>query len=194
MGAYDFGIKWNILRRLTLPTCDVRVFPASAPATTCVRGARWDLSQQWSGRSAALDYPIENTRALLEAGRAHLRDLSGPPDHGSGDGRQYLRASFGHRGANHPVKYTGHGAVEITSQNHGVAVDPESLPSDVQVTHLNLYDGTVEGLRHVSRPIFSVSIILRRRQDLTTPTTCSGSLRGEERTRRLGRLPSRLWQ
>jgi carbamoyl-phosphate synthase small subunit len=67
-----------------------------------------------------------------------------------------FKLKFGHRGANHPVKKLDTGKIEITSQNHGFAVDPASLPSDVAVTHVNLYDQTVEGLRHRSRPVFSV--------------------------------------
>ena len=71
-------------------------------------------------------------------------------------GGQTYKLKFGHRGANHPVKDLDSGKVEITSQNHGFAVDPESLPEDVRVTHVNLYDGTVEGLRHRDRPVFCV--------------------------------------
>jgi len=71
-------------------------------------------------------------------------------------GGQTFKLKFGHRGANHPVKELESGKVEITSQNHGFAVDPGSLPSDVVVTHKNLYDGTVEGFRHTTKPIFSV--------------------------------------
>ena len=71
-------------------------------------------------------------------------------------GGDTFKLKFGHRGGNHPVKDLATGKVEITSQNHGFAVDPASLPSDVEVTHLNLYDGTIEGLRHVSKPVFCV--------------------------------------
>jgi carbamoyl-phosphate synthase small subunit len=71
-------------------------------------------------------------------------------------GGRTFKLKFGHRGANHPVKDLDTGKVEITSQNHGFAVDPDSLPSTVTVTHVNLYDGTVEGLRHTSLPAFSV--------------------------------------
>ena len=88
-------------------------------------------------------------------------------------GGQTFKLKFGHRGANHPVKKLATGKVEITSQNHGFAVDPDSLPADVEVTHLNLYDGTVEGLRHTTQPVFSCSTIPRRRPARTTPTTCS---------------------
>ncbi|HAK54591.1 MAG TPA: carbamoyl phosphate synthase small subunit, partial [Acidobacteria bacterium] len=71
-------------------------------------------------------------------------------------GAKTKKMHMGHRGANHPVKHLATDKIEITSQNHGFAIDPESLPSDVTVTHLNLYDGTVEGLRHTSRPAFAV--------------------------------------
>jgi carbamoyl-phosphate synthase small subunit len=71
-------------------------------------------------------------------------------------GADTYKLKFGHRGANHPVKQLDSGAIEITSQNHGFAVDPDSIQSNAKITHLNLYDGTVEGLRHVSKPFFSV--------------------------------------
>jgi len=71
-------------------------------------------------------------------------------------GAQTFKLKFGHRGANHPVKELQSGKVEITSQNHGFAVDPGTVPHDVEVTHLNLYDGTIEGLRHTSKPVFCV--------------------------------------
>jgi carbamoyl-phosphate synthase small subunit len=71
-------------------------------------------------------------------------------------GASTFKLKFGHRGSNHPVKEVASGRVEITSQNHGFAVDPESLPADLAVTHVNLYDGTIEGLRHRSRPVFCV--------------------------------------
>ena len=83
-------------------------------------------------------------------------------------GRTY-KLKFGHRGANHPVKFLDSGRVEITSQNHGFAVDPDSLPADARVTHLNLYDGTV------TSPRSRCSIIPRHRPARTTRTTCSGS-------------------
>jgi carbamoyl-phosphate synthase small subunit len=71
-------------------------------------------------------------------------------------GGRTFKLKFGHRGANHPVKKLATGKIEITSQNHGFAVDPSSLPAHVQVTHTNLYDGTVEGLRHTEKPVFCV--------------------------------------
>jgi carbamoyl-phosphate synthase small subunit len=71
-------------------------------------------------------------------------------------GGSTYKLKFGHRGANHPVKRLDTGQIEITSQNHGFAVDPQTLPADVSVTHINLYDQTVEGLRHAKHPAFSV--------------------------------------
>jgi carbamoyl-phosphate synthase small subunit len=71
-------------------------------------------------------------------------------------GARTFKLKFGHRGANHPVKDLTSGKIEITSQNHGFAVDPASLPDDVAVTHMNLYDGTIEGLRHRSQPVVCV--------------------------------------
>jgi carbamoyl-phosphate synthase small subunit len=157
VGAYDFGIKWNILRRLTTYGCDVRVFPASAPATDLV-AAELDgiFLSNGPGDPAALDYAIENTRALLERDVPVFGICLGHQIMGLAMGGKTFKLKFGHRGANHPVKQMDTGQVEITSQNHGFAVDPESLPSEVEVTHINLYDGTVEGLRHVSQPFFSV--------------------------------------
>ena len=93
-----------------------------------------------------------------------------------GLGAETYKLKFGHRGANHPVKHFASGQVEITSQNHGFAVDPASLPDDVEVTHLNLYDGTVEGLRHVDQAGVLGAVPSRGlARARTTPTTCSGS-------------------
>jgi carbamoyl-phosphate synthase small subunit len=89
-------------------------------------------------------------------------------------GGKTFKLKFGHRGGNHPVKNLATNKVEITSQNHGFAVDPESLPADVRVTHLNLYDGTVEGLRHVDKRVFCVqytrSVARAARRGLSVPT------------------------
>jgi carbamoyl-phosphate synthase small subunit len=157
VGAYDFGIKWNILRRLTTYGCDVRVFPASAPAGDLV-AAELDgvFLSNGPGDPAALDYAIDNTRELLKRDVPVFGICLGHQVMGLAMGGKTFKLKFGHRGANHPVKHMDTGQVEITSQNHGFAVDPESLPPEVEVTHINLYDGTVEGLRHVSQPFFSV--------------------------------------
>jgi len=108
------------------------------------------------GDPAALPYAIENVRTLLDKGVPTFGICLGHQVMGLALGGRTYKLKFGHRGANHPVKFLDTGRVEITSQNHGFAVDPDSLPADVRVTHLNLYDGTVEGLRHTDKPAFSV--------------------------------------
>ena len=157
VAAYDFGIKWNILRRLSSYGCQVQVFPAATPAKE-VLAANVDgiFLSNGPGDPAAVDYAIQNTRDLLEADKPMFGICLGHQILGLALGGRTFKLKFGHRGANHPVKFLDTGKVEITSQNHGFAVDPESLPSDVKVTHLNLYDGTVEGLRVLDRPIYSV--------------------------------------
>ncbi len=157
VAAYDFGMKWNILRRLTAHGCDVRVFPATTPAAELLAG-RPDgvFLSNGPGDPAVLDYAITNTRALVDAGLPVFGICLGHQILGLAMGAKTYKLKFGHRGGNHPVKDLATGRIEITSQNHGFAVDPKTVPDDVQVTHLNLYDGTVEGLRHVSKPVFCV--------------------------------------
>ena len=157
VAAYDFGIKWNILRRLVSYGCKVEVFPASTPAKDVLAtGVDGVFLSNGPGDPAAVDYAIENTRELTNADTPIFGICLGHQILGLALGGKTFKLKFGHRGANHPVKFLETGKVEITSQNHGFAVDPESLPSDVKVTHLNLYDGTVEGLRVADRPIYSV--------------------------------------
>jgi carbamoyl-phosphate synthase small subunit len=157
VAAYDFGIKWNILRRLDAYGCDVTVFPATAPARDllAMQPDGFFLSNG-PGDPAALSYAIDNVRELIGHDIPTFGICLGHQILGLAVGGRTFKLKFGHRGANHPVKDLESGKVEITSQNHGFAVDPESLPADVKVTHLNLYDGTVEGFSHVSKPIFSV--------------------------------------
>lgn len=157
VAAYDFGIKWNILRRLDAYGCDVHVFPATAPPSDLLAIDPDGLFlSNGPGDPAALPYAIENVRALVDSGRPTFGICLGHQVLGLALGGRTFKLKFGHRGGNHPVKNLLSGAVEITSQNHGFAVDPDSLPSHVKVTHLNLYDGTVEGFKHTAKPIFSV--------------------------------------
>jgi carbamoyl-phosphate synthase small subunit len=157
VAAYDFGIKYNILRRLDAYGCDVHVFPAGTPAKDLLAiDPDGIFLSNGPGDPAALQYAINNVRELVQAERPMFGICLGHQILGLAVGGETFKLKFGHRGANHPVKELQSGKVEITSQNHGFAVDPGSLPADVSVTHVNLYDGTVEGFKHTTKPIFSV--------------------------------------
>ncbi len=157
VAAYDYGIKSNILRRLVAHGCQVRVFPASAPASEVLAwGPDGVFLSNGPGDPAAVGYAIENVKALVAANQPIFGICLGHQLLALGLGATTYKLKFGHRGGNHPVKQLSSGQVEITSQNHGFAVDPDSLPAGTEVTHRNLYDGTVEGLRHVDKPVFSV--------------------------------------
>jgi carbamoyl-phosphate synthase small subunit len=157
IAAYDFGMKWNILRRLSAHNCDVRVYPATVPASE-VLASKPDgvFLSNGPGDPAPLSYAIENSRQIVAANVPTFGICLGHQILGLALGGNTYKLKFGHRGANHPVKRLETGKIEITSQNHGFAVDPQTLPEDVAVTHINLYDQTVEGLRHRTRPVFSV--------------------------------------
>ena len=158
VAAYDFGVKYNILRRFQAYGCDVHVFPAKAPASDLLAlNPDGIFLSNGPGDPAALDYAIRNVKTLVDtADRPMFGICLGHQILGLAVGGDTFKLKFGHRGANHPVKELESGKVEITSQNHGFAVDPQSLPADIVVTHENLYDGTVEGFRHKDKPIFSV--------------------------------------
>lgn len=157
VAAYDYGIKLNILRRLAAHGCQVRVFPAGTPAGDVLA---WKpdgiFLSNGPGDPAAVTYAIENIKEIGKSDVPTFGICLGHQLMGLAFGAKTYKLKFGHRGGNHPVKQLDSGAIEITSQNHGFAVDPDSLPSNVRVTHLNLYDGTVEGLRHTDKPMFSV--------------------------------------
>ncbi len=155
--VYDYGVKRNILRRLVGYGCALTVVPSdfSAEEVLAMNPDGIFLSNG-PGDPAAVNYAIENIRKLLDK----------KPIFGICLGHQLLalalggktfKLKFGHRGANHPVKNLLTNAIEITSQNHGFAVDPDSLASSaIEITHVNLNDGTNEGFRHRELPIFSV--------------------------------------
>ena len=103
-----------------------------------------------------LDYVVDNARTLVAEDVPVFGICLGHQILSQAMGGSTFKLKFGHRGANHPVKHLATGKIEITSQNHGFAVDPASLPTDVAITHVNLYDGTVEGVRHATRPVFCV--------------------------------------
>ncbi len=157
IAAYDFGMKWNILRRFEAYGCDVRVFPATAPASDLLATSPDGVFlSNGPGDPAALNYAIHNASELVKSDVPVFGICLGHQILALALGGRTYKLKFGHRGANHPVKALDSGQVEITSQNHGFAVDPTTLPTDVKVTHVNLYDGTVEGLRHETKPVFCV--------------------------------------
>jgi len=157
IAAYDFGMKRNILHRLSAHGCDVRVYPATAPASELLATTPDGVFlSNGPGDPAVLTYAIDNAKALVKSDVPVFGICLGHQVLGLAMGGSTFKLKFGHRGANHPVKKLATGKVEITSQNHGFAVDPASLPDDVAVTHLNLYDGTVEGLKHTTHPVFCV--------------------------------------
>lgn len=157
VAAYDYGMKWNIMRRLAAYGCRIRVFPATAPAADLLASNPDGVFlSNGPGDPAALPYAIENVRGVLDADVPVFGICLGHQLMALAMGARTFKLKFGHRGANHPVKQLETGKVEITSQNHGFAVAPDTLPPDVAVTHVNLYDGTLEGFRHKTRPIFCV--------------------------------------
>ena len=158
VAAYDYGIKFNILRLLAAHGCDVTVFPAGHPAEDIVRdGYDGVFLSNGPGDPAAVRVAIDNTKALLDSGTPLFGICLGNQILGLALGATTYKLKFGHRGINQPVKRHATNSVEITSHNHGFAVDPSSLdPARVEVSHTNLNDGTCEGLRCLDRPAFSV--------------------------------------
>ena len=154
--AYDYGIKENILRRLRQNGFGVTVVPATATAEEVLTlKPEGIFLSNGPGDPSVLDYAHQAVRDLM--GQTPIFGIClGHQVLGFAFGGRTFKLKFGHRGGNQPVKDLVTGKVAITSQNHGFAVDPASLPPEVEVTHINLNDGTVEGMRHRELPIFSV--------------------------------------
>jgi carbamoyl-phosphate synthase small subunit len=154
--AYDFGAKHNILRMLAERGCHLVVVPARTPAADVLKH-RPDgvFLSNGPGDPQACDYAIEAIRAIVDAGTPTFGICLGHQLHGLACGARTLKMKFGHPGANHPVLDKDTGTVLITSQNHGFAVDPASLPARAKVTHVSLFDGSNQGIALTDRPAFS---------------------------------------
>ena len=153
--AYDFGVKRNILRLLAQRECRVTVVPAQTPASEAL-ALRPDgvFLSNGPGDPEPCRYAINATRAFLEAKVPTFGICLGHQILALAAGGKTVKMPFGHHGANHPVQDLASGAVLITSQNHGFAVDGDSLPNTVEITHRSLFDGTVQGIRCVDAPAF----------------------------------------
>jgi carbamoyl-phosphate synthase small subunit len=155
--AYDYGIKQNILRLLVDHHCEVYVVPAQTSAEDVLEMKPDGIFlSNGPGDPEPVTYAVENIQKLI--GRVPVFGIClGHQLCGLALGGKTFKLKFGHHGSNHPVKNLLTEQVEITAQNHGFCVDPESLPSsEVEITHINLNDNTNEGMRHKSKPLFSV--------------------------------------
>ncbi len=155
--AFDYGMKYNILRRLRQHGFATQVLPATASAQEALKHKPAGIFlSNGPGDPAALDYIVKEVKTLVDSGIPIFGICLGHQILGQAFGGKTFKLKFGHRGGNQPVKDLESGKVEITSQNHGFAVDPKSLPGDVSIDRINLNDRTVEGMRHKTKPIFCV--------------------------------------
>ena len=153
--AYDFGVKRNILRMLADHGCRMTVVPAQTSAEEVLALAPDGVFlSNGPGDPEPCSYAIEAVRRLLETDLPVFGICLGHQLLGLACGASTLKMKFGHRGANHPVQELDTGRVMITSQNHGFAVDEATLPANVRATHRSLFDGTLQGLEWVDKPVF----------------------------------------
>ena len=153
--AYDYGVKRNILRMLASRGCRVTVLPAQAPAAEALAlNPDGVFLSNGPGDPEPCDYAIAAIREILARGIPTFGICLGHQLMGLASGAKTAKMKFGHHGANHPVKDLDTGQVLITSQNHGFAVDAESLPTNLRVTHVSLFDGSLQGLARTDVPAF----------------------------------------
>ena len=153
--AYDFGVKKNILRMLAERGCKVTVVPAQTPAAD-VLALKPDgvFLSNGPGDPEPCDYAIDATRTIVDSGMPTFGICLGHQIMALAAGAKTFKMTHSHHGANHPVKDLDTGRVSITSQNHGFAVDMDSLPANLRATHVSLFDGTLQGLVHTDKPAF----------------------------------------
>jgi len=153
--AYDFGVKKNILRMLAERGCKVTVVPAKTPAADVLAlNPDGVLLSNGPGDPAPCDYAIEAARTLMDSGVPTFGICLGHQIMALASGAKTFKMANSHHGANHPVKDLDTGRVSITSQNHGFAVDMDSLPATLRPTHISLFDGTLQGLERTDKPAF----------------------------------------
>jgi carbamoyl-phosphate synthase small subunit len=154
--AYDYGVKHNILRMLAERGAHVTVVPAQFPAREVLRlDPDGVFLSNGPGDPEPCDYAVEAIGEILDATTVPVFGIClGHQLMGLASGAKTMKMKFGHHGANHPVKDLGSGRVVITSQNHGFAVDPASIPSTLRPTHVSLFDGSLQGLARTDRPAF----------------------------------------
>ena len=153
--AYDYGIKRNILRKLVSRGCRVTVVPAQTPAERALTMKPDGVFlSNGPGDPEPCDYAIRAIRRFLELGIPTFGICLGHQLVGLASGAKTIKMKFGHHGANHPVQDVDTGRVMITSQNHGFAVDPATLPPTARVTHVSLFDGSLQGFARTDRPAF----------------------------------------
>ncbi len=153
--AFDFGVKRNILRLLADRGCEITVLPAqSSAAEALALNPDGIFLSNGPGDPEPCDYAIAAARELIERGIPTFGICLGHQIMGLASGARTMKMKFGHHGANHPVKDLETGHVLITSQNHGFAVDADSLPANLKVTHVSLFDGSIQGLERTDRPAF----------------------------------------
>ena len=153
--AYDYGIKRNILRRLASRHCGITVVPAETPAKTVLTlNPDGVFLSNGPGDPQPCDYAIHAIREFLDAGIPLFGICLGHQLLALASGAKTVKMKFGHHGANHPVQDLDTGRVMITSQNHGFAVDTATLPENVRVTHVSLFDGSLQGFTRTDRPAF----------------------------------------
>ena len=153
--AYDFGVKYNILRMLAERGCKVTVVPAQTPAAEVLKHKPDGIFlSNGPGDPEPCDYAIAAAAELIETGVPTFGICLGHQIMALASGAKTFKMKFGHHGANHPVKDLDTGRVSITSQNHGFAVDEKTLPTNLRPTHISLFDGTLQGLTRTDKPAF----------------------------------------
>jgi carbamoyl-phosphate synthase small subunit len=154
--AFDYGVKQNILRMLVSRGCKVTVLPAQATAEEALSYKPDGIFlSNGPGDPEPCDYAIKAIKALVDSGIPTFGICLGHQLLALASGAKTMKMKFGHHGANHPVQDVETKRVYITSQNHGFAADPASLPANIKITHVSLFDGSLQGIARTDKPAFS---------------------------------------